>query len=1400
MPEFEDDAGPGAPHRPWTGEQWSAITARGPNLLISAAAGSGKTSVLVERVIRRVTEGLDGEDPVDVDRLLVVTFTDSAAAEMRQRVGEALLRLVDRDPGNERIRRQLMLLNKAHISTLHSFCLSVLRQNFHRAGLDPAFDVMDEDESSLMLLEAVSQVFEEAYMLQGVQGEGGKDGGEGIAALVDRFGGDRGDEPLQDVVLSLYRFSRSQIAPGEWLKAAAAAFDVPPGVGPDDLPWTRVILEEARMKLDGARSRLVRALELASRPGGPAGYIPVLKDELEMCARLASACASGWWQTAAERFREVEFKKLPPVRPGRVDETLKGSVAALRDSAKAAIQELREGYFAVPFEELLADIRDLAPHMETLAGLVLSLDEAYSRMKRARALLDFNDLERYCLDILVDGPPSLRRSELAPSEIAIALRERFEEVLVDEYQDINAVQDAILRLVARNLFMVGDVKQSIYRFRLAEPRLFMEKYTSYAPYEPWVTHACAPGGGGSGRDASGSGYRITLSANFRSREGIVDAVNFVFRQILTERVGEVSYDRNAELVYSAHYPPVPESASTSAPSPPSAQAQAQAWPEPGSSQGEVEIHIIERNQDSGQDPGCDHGDHEDDDEDDSDEVDGSRGGPWHDSVEELQALELEARLAGACIHRIVGQGGHGSLVWDKRLKEYRPATFRDIAVLLRATRERANVFLEVFREMGIPAYAELGTGYFLATEVQVMLSLLQVIDNPRQDIPLAAVLRSPIVGLSASELAEIRIQGAGDGTAGRGAASAPAGGFYDAVLRVASHAAGRSGDSGSRCGAGDDPAGLSCSQSCLSLPGKLSRFLQYLEAWRTQARRRPLSELISCIFRDTGYLDIVGGMPGGPQRQANLRALYERARQFDKFSRPGLLRFLRHMRRLQDIQGDIGAARALGENEDVVRVMSIHKSKGLEFPVVIVADLGKLFNLKDLNKDILFHRDLGLGPMFVDPGLRIKRPTIAYRAIRERLRMETLAEELRVLYVAMTRAKEKLILVGSARNLAAMCEKFGGEPDPLPDEALAAARTCLDWICMATMRRDIQGAAGGGDEGGPIKLRFWNPGDVARLTATAIEPAGENAGADAKPVDPVVGRELERRLNWRYPHIHISRLAAKASVSELKRMIDFMADEIEGVRPDKLRPRPAIGGRPAFLRDQGGLTAAERGTVTHLVLQHLDLGGPLPLGLEEVLRQIEDMVRRELLTPEQAREVDARAIAGLFASPLGQRMVAAARRGRGNESEGGRGSWIMRELPFTMRMAISDILDIIRPRHPGSRWGDNGTSGMVGDPGELYRIGEGETEYVMVQGVIDCLVREDDGFLLVDFKTDHLLLGPESLAEMVDRYREQIDLYARAIENIYGEPVKQAFLYFLSAGKAVEVRRAPCRGPRIAGT
>ncbi|MDK2784960.1 MAG: ATP-dependent helicase/nuclease subunit, partial [Bacillota bacterium] len=908
----------------WTKEQQAAILAPPGNILVTAAAGAGKTAVLVERVVRRV---LDPARPVDIDRLLVVTFTDAAAAEMRQRIGAALEAALGAAPGNAHLERQLALLGRASIFTLHSFCLKVVRRYFYELGLDPSFRVMDETEAALLAQEVLEELWEEKYAQEA---EGA------FTYLLDCYSSAVSDDDLKELVLKLHDFSRSQPWPEVWLKQAGQAFTLSPGTELKTTPWGGKLQQHARRKLEQAAHCLERAACLAAMPGGPDRYLPVLEAEREALKEMALRAQEGSWEELRQSLA-FSFTRLPPVRKNEeVDPAIKDQVTRLRDEAKKIVADLATDVFGRPEKELLAELTHLAPAVHALTELALAFSRRFEEVKRARGRLDFADLEHYALRLLL--APDARPGFLKPSRLAEEMAEEYAEVLVDEYQDINPVQDAILSLISRQdtpqprLFLVGDVKQSIYRFRLAEPRLFLSKYAAYAP---------RPGGGG---------RRISLRENFRSRAEVIGAVNFLFRQLFTPEVGGLAYDAEAELTPGAPYPEPPAGVKGAG--------------------GPVEVHLIERQ--------VPLPDREEEAQDDPAALD-------------LSALEREALLIGRRIQAIVRgtpeRPGPEFCVWDKSAQSYRPVTYRDIVILLRTVQGRAETMLEVLRRLEVPAYADLGTGYFNAPEVATMLSLLEVIDNPYQDIPLAAVLRSPLVGLSPEELAEVRLL-------------APEGPFAEAVQKAAAGAV---------------------SSSCQK---KLAAFFERLEEWRTAARRGTVSDLIWRIYRETGYLAYVGGMPAGAQRQANLRVLYDRARQFESYGRPGLFRFLRFLKRLQAQEGDLGTARALGENENVVRIMSIHKSKGLEFPVVFVADLGKKFNFDDLKGDILLHRDLGLGPLVVDLHLRLKYPSLAHRAIQVAGREEVLAEELRIFYVALTRARERLILVGSVPNLNGQCERW----------------------------------------------------------------------------------------------------------------------------------------------------------------------------------------------------------------------------------------------------------------------------------------------------------------------------------------------------------------------------------------
>ena len=1387
--------------RQWTPEQIDAIQAGQTNLLVAAAAGAGKTAVLVERIIRRLT---DAEAPVSLENLLVVTFTDAAAAEMRQRIGAALEQAVARRPENEAWRRQLLLLNRAAISTIHAFCLRVLRTYFYRLDLDPAFRVMDPAEADLMQLEVIDRVLEEAFAAE-------PDGGP-VTDLADGLGG-RGDAALVDLVLKVWNFTRSLPWPEQWLDAAVAAYTMaaptplpafPTGRRPDAAvaaytvapaaagsrepaggsgnpgaaagcgsgghdqpvtssdapapaflaarPWYRELQQSIALSLEEAAFYLQQARTLAAGPGGPAVYLDHLEREAGAVRELLAAMGDLSWEEFWQRLAGIDFARLPAVRRESADPELKERVTGYRDQAKKLLRNLQqEGYR--DGEAIKDELARAGAAAQALVGLVRRFAAAYNQEKHRRSLLDFSDLEHLCLQVLLD--PAAPPGELRPSEVALELRRRYAEVLVDEYQDINSIQDAILTLVSRqgvgvpatgpgqvdgagtcfrgeqasgdrgvlsgavvgeganqpgcpvsgdtgpclyssrdaqqpgfsvpsgdgfkrlsiagefpdqlliragepappsltpaaapNLFMVGDVKQSIYRFRLANPELFLEKYRTYPAYReepavgaipPHITEAekwpaenaglmigaegsttlvsgahdrediCHGGLAGAAARAAvpcrqvantaapvpiagnaevaipgsqillpgnqallpddqepypGSpahGRRILLKANFRSRQGVVDGVNFIFRQVFLRLVGELEYDADAALVGRADYPDNPAAVPPAVEvyllerkieADPTTAAAGQGLPRPGFEAGaagdsqtseaakDAVSHIPATGAAGATTPAATlPGQHDafframGQGDAGSETGEGGAtpaGGPAAPDLEELTALEREALLVARRIRRMV-QGdperpGAEFQVWDTEKKAYREITWRDIVILLRATKDRAPVFLEALQQQGIPAYADLGGGYFAAIEVETILSLLRVIDNPRQDIPLAAVLRSPLVGLTADELARVRL-------------AAPGEDFYTAVVRAAKPAGPVVQGGGATT---DDLTAVSAAGGD-SLAERLAGFLSRLERWRTLARRQPLGDVIWQLYRETGYLEFAGGLPGGAQRQANLRALLDRARQFEGFARHGLFRFLRFIERLQQNEGDLGTARALGENEDVVRVMSIHRAKGLEFPVVIVADLGHAFNLRDLSADVLLHGRLGLAPLYFDTAAGVKYPTLPYLAAAHRLRLEALSEEARILYVALTRAREKLLLVGSARDLprraASWCAGLLHDGEQLPAMLMARAGSHLDWVAAALARhpqgtslRRLAGVEGGfiladpscwqvevvqgeGGEAGltgaaGLPLSLWRRPDRAAEDRCDITAPGSAAGMTAT-VTPFSGDELTGQM------------------------------------------------------------------------------------------------------------------------------------------------------------------------------------------------------------------------------------------------------------------------------------------------
>ena len=1245
----------------WTNDQWKAIAARDKDILVAAAAGSGKTAVLVERIIQKI---LSKEVPIDVDQLLVVTFTSASAAEMRHRIGEALEKAIDQNPESRNLRKQLNLLNKASISTLHSFCMEVIRKYYYLIDIDPGFRIADPTEAQLIRDEVMEELFEEEY---------GKKENEAFFNLVDSFTSDRSDAALMDIVRSIYDFAQSNPLPDRYLEKIVAMYQVEEIASIEELPFIDALLFDIKLQLEAAKEMIKQALEITKQPNGPAPRAENFLDDLEVIDTLIKAEQDSW-NTLYQAMQTWSFTRAKQVKGDHYDKELIEKAQKLRDKAKKKIQGIKDELFSRRPESFLRDMVEMRPLIATLVYLVKEFSKRFEKAKQEKALVDYNDLEHYCLAILTEGISD--KGEFLPSEAALAYRLHFKEVYCDEYQDTNLVQETILKLVAKdeeengNLFMVGDVKQSIYRFRLAEPQLFLSKYNRFTA------------------DGSASGLRIDLAQNFRSRKEVLDATNYLFKQIMGVKVGEIQYDEAAELRNGAPYPENTE------------------FP--------VELMLIDQNAESHKSEEL-----ETDNENEAVEFD----------TADLEQSQLEARVIASHIKKLISDGVP---VFNAKTKTERPLMYRDVVILLRSM-TWAPQFMEEFKQQGIPIYANLSTGYFEATEVSIMMSLLRVIDNPYQDIPLASVLRSPIVGLNEEELSKIRI--------GR-----KRGSFWEAVTAF-----------------------------CLSKTTevnepfyeKVRAFFDLLTEWRSLARQGSLSELIWQLYRDTQFYDFTGGLPGGKQRQANLRALYDRARQYEQTSFRGLFRFLRFIERMMERGDDLGAARALGEQEDVVRIMTIHSSKGLEFPVVFMAGMARNFNMTDIRKPYMLDKEHGFAAKYVNAEKRISYPSLPQIAFKQKKRMEMLAEEMRVLYVAMTRAKEKLFVTATLKDAGKQIDKWKDvslhNEWLLKDYERASAMSYIDWIGPALIRHQDASELWNGGEGNwrmPEEISnhpsSWKitlqHADEIKKQAISIENEEDHflkkvENLEQVPSDSNLTDEIHARLTWEYPFPGAASHRSKQSVSEIKRVREltdeYSSTELVG------RFRKSILKRPKFMQEKQ-LSPAERGTAMHMVMQHVDL--TKEVNQKNIVDQLSWMVNNELLTPEQSEVIDAKLIAQFFTSPLGQRFYKA--------------KTVHREVPFTVSLPASEV-------YPDWNEGD---------------------ESVFVQGIIDCILEDEDGLVLIDYKSDGITdryKGGFQQAKVIleDRYKLQINLYTKAIEQIWKRNVVERYLFFFDGAHILKVEK-----------
>ena len=1252
----------------WTTEQQQVIDLRNRNILVSAAAGSGKTAVLVERIVKIIT---DKNHPVDIDHLLIVTFTNAAAAEMRERIGNAIEKALDEQPGNEHLLRQLTLIHNAQITTIDSFCLYVVRNHFHEIDLEPNFRIGDEGELKLLREDVLGKVLEQNY----------EEPSEAFSDFVEGYASGRTDAALNEMILQLYEFSRSYPWPEKWLDSFVGIYRIENREELDRAEWLAPLTENICFVLKDCEQLLKQALAITQQDDGPDMYEKAVQSDLEKyegLSRLTSFCE------LSGALSDIKYDRLASSRGFEGDPDKLELVKSLREQAKDVVKKLCKQYFFCSPEMMIEQLERTEPMLEEVVRLTKQFADEFAAAKRRKNLVDFHDVEHFALQILVD-----EETEKA-KKTAEEFRDTFEEIMIDEYQDSNEVQETLLRSISReergenNIFMVGDVKQSIYRFRLARPELFMKKYDSYSLEESTT-------------------QRIDLHKNFRSREEVLTCTNDIFYKIMVRSLGNVEYDAEAALYPGASYP-----------------VSADFTPE---------ILLADSNDELLED------------------------------TELSDKKTLEAKIVAEEIRHLMKT----QPVTDKATGELRAARYSDIVILLRSLSGWADSLVEVLNGNGIPAHTVSSTGYFSTVEVQTVLSMLRLLDNPRQDIPMAAVLRSPMAGLTDEELAVLRLE---DG-------SVP---FHEAVLELAEGLYEEDGqkeisdseaDSEADQKQGRNADGKKEDDIETTAHRKLLKFYKKYRQLRQLVPDTPIHELIEIILRETGYGHYVAAMPAGSRRTANLNMLLEKAAAYEKTSYKGLFHFVRYIDELQKYDVDFGEADMVGENEDVVRIMSIHKSKGLEFPIVIVSGMGKNFNKQDTRSKMVLHPELGIGLDYMDGKKRIKSPTIAKKAIAKQIELENLGEELRVLYVALTRAKEKLILTGTLKDAPEKLEFFRQQANlskaadrPLSYLTREGASGYLDWILPAVLSY--------GDKY-PVRIV-----EAAELVLDEVENQLEQNEdlteriEEIEAADTQLVGQLKQRFSQRYPYQVDVLRKNKYSVSELKHraMREKFEAEQEETIPAFLE-EPVTPTIPLFIQRQGSVEqetpnrGALRGTAVHRVMECYDFASE-----KSVHEQMEAMEKEEKIIADMRALVKEQIVADFVSSETGRRMALAQR-----------GGALYREKPFVMGFTEEEL------ENYGFGVGSNTDSceniyektDSDQEKEEQQKVRH-EEDLTLIQGIIDVFWIEKDGIVLLDYKTDRV----QQTKELIDRYETQLKLYADALERVFAArklKVKEILIY-----------------------
>ena len=1181
----------------WTSEQKKVIDLRDRDILVSAAAGSGKTAVLVERIVNRICVD---NPPVDIDRMLVVTFTKAAAAEMRERVSRAIDSLKEQKPDDENLQRQSTLVHNALITTIDSFCLFVVQNNFAQLNLDPDFRIGDQAELKLMLKDALAQVFEDNYA---------REDNEAFINLIDTYSKGRNDSAVRQMVEDIYYKAGSSSWPRKWMNSLLRLYDIKSAKQLEDSEIIKEIVDYSRVLLEEAVQELTMAKDLASATPGLEKYALTLSEDIALFDGMADVTGYVGMQ---EFLNKISFGRIAVIRKFDGDEKKKERVKSMRDAAKKKVDGIKQKYFGMSIELMYEQLESQRPFVKELIRLSLEFYDAMEAVKTRKRVFDFSDIEHFALRILVD------EQTLEPTETAREFSKHFEEIMIDEYQDSNQVQEDILTAISRehqgvgNMFMVGDVKQSIYRFRMARPELFMEKYNTYTSDDS-------------------AHQRIDLHKNFRSRNEVLDFTNDIFYKIMAADLGNVQYDDDAALYPGASYPK-----ETMRP----------------------ELLLV---------------DYKDED--------------LSEIIEDK--VQIEALLIANRIRSLMENG----MVTDKKTGQLRAVQYRDIVILSRSVATWGNTVAAVLKDCDIPAHVESNTGYFSSYEIQVILSMLRILDNPLQDIPMAAVLASPIVGMDDEELAQIR-------SAFKGVS------FAQAALSA------MAGEDGYE----DE---------------KLKAFALVFERLRGAVADTPIHELLYRMLDETGFYRYASAMPAGKRRRQNIDMLIEMAAAYEKTSYKGLFHFVRYIDIQQKYEIDYGEADTAGENDDVVRIMTIHKSKGLEFPVVFVSGLGKGFNTQDTKSDLVIHEKLGLGLVEKTKSPRTKRPSLIRNEIESRIKRENLGEELRVLYVALTRAKEKIILTGGLSNAQKSFEKYRGNVNanqPISFGQREGAGCYLDWVIPAMLSY-------------PDKYTVSTVDATEFAARTAMDMAANDISkaqliGHISAADETKAKELAEEFDFEYAYASDITKKSKYSVSELKH--DSMVEKYDSTEREAERPKFLLEEKetyvPDFARDDeaGGASneskepknaagvnqGALRGTAVHRVMECLDFKSLCDIDTKDhvavsafVKKSMDEMLKKGLITDDMYRLTRPKLIEQFISSDVAARMAQADKRGD-----------LYKEKPFVM-----------------------------------------DYEGVLVQGIIDVFWLENDKIVLLDYKTDRV----NAAKELIDRYSTQLKLYADALGRIF---------------------------------